>query len=220
MLGSDARIIVKYLHDFYVPGGYCFVTRYVPGKQLDYYSDLLGVEEKGRYLVPIVKQLIRAAAYLESIHLSHNDIKPDNVIITVDAEGAPLRVTLIDFDLATVLYRAPEAFLSSRINIRKYNTWTIGATLYRALKGEHPLDYQRKTYTNIDAADRATETTLKYLAIHPASFDVYFSIPDDYYTRRDLRPAIDMMHDLMVVRAKDRPTPSEYKARLEQANQL
>ncbi|UNK37494.1 protein kinase [Shinella sp. H4-D48] len=89
----------------------------------------------------IVVQIARAAQYLESVNICHRDIKPDNIVVSMDFEKATLLdlgvVRLIDSDsgsgtdesgqlpfVATARHSSPEYM---------FRLWPAGPELWRAL---------------------------------------------------------------------------------------
>jgi serine/threonine protein kinase len=81
----------------------------------------------------ILKQILQALQYLESLNIAHRDIKPSNVLINEQGE-----VKLADFGLAkklrklstvkvvTLWYRAPELVLGIRGYSPKVDVWSVG----------------------------------------------------------------------------------------------
>ena len=89
----------------------------------------------------IAKGIIRGVRYLHCRGYSHNDIKPDNILICGNSENLCAKVT--DFDLITKVtpntkgecgtepYRSPEVIKGIVMeDPRKADNWAIGVTLY------------------------------------------------------------------------------------------
>lgn len=51
---------------------------------------------------PIFRDVTSALAHMNSRNLSHNDVKPENVLLTIAAEGSIGRAKLSDFGLSQV----------------------------------------------------------------------------------------------------------------------
>ncbi len=118
--------------------------------------------------------LLDAVSALHDAGLAHNDLKPDDLFVTVDAAGT-WRVTLIDLGLAappgrggpggTVAYAAPERLDGTPGTVRS-DLWSLGAIVYELLAGtraypsDHPVDARLERRHPIarsprDAAQRA-----------------------------------------------------------------
>uniref|UniRef100_A0A3Q3VRZ1 Protein kinase domain-containing protein n=1 Tax=Mola mola TaxID=94237 RepID=A0A3Q3VRZ1_MOLML len=87
----------------------------------------------------IIHQLTTALSHLNSLGIVHADLKPDNVMV-VDRHQQPLKVKLVDFGLAQLLfaiksdvpvqslwYRAPEVMLDIPFN-EAIDVWSLGIT--------------------------------------------------------------------------------------------
>jgi serine/threonine-protein kinase len=101
---------------------------------------------------------LEAASGLAAAHrmgVVHCDVKPENLLVDLDAaDGAP-RVRVIDFDLAaiddepethdhpllrgTARYMAPEQVLGDRVDARA-DVYALGVVMFRMLTGHLPFD--------------------------------------------------------------------------------
>jgi Nif-specific regulatory protein len=98
--------------------------------------------------VEVLRQLLAAVDYIHARGLVHQDLKPENVIVS-EREGKPA-VKLIDFGLArqdrwngaalsgTVEYIAPERIRGERGTSRS-DLYSLGAMLYEVFCGEPPF---------------------------------------------------------------------------------
>eukprot|EP00929_Paragymnodinium_shiwhaense_P119726 TRINITY_DN91625_c0_g1_i1.p1 TRINITY_DN91625_c0_g1~~TRINITY_DN91625_c0_g1_i1.p1 ORF type:complete len:769 (+),score=115.15 TRINITY_DN91625_c0_g1_i1:183-2489(+) len=97
----------------------------------------------------IMKQTLRAIAFMHSKKVIHKDLKPQNVML-VDTDSDSIKI--IDFGLAellatsdshatqcggTWLFMAPEAF--QRKMGPKVDVWSAGVILYNMLTGDYPF---------------------------------------------------------------------------------
>ncbi len=136
------------------------VMEYVTGQSL---ADML----KGCGRLPVAtacEYISQAALGLEHAHergMVHRDIKPNNLLVTSDAEGRPL-IKVLDLGLArftnaaladdgltatgqvmgTPDYMAPEQARNSRDADIRADIYSLGCTLFRALTGSLPFTGQ------------------------------------------------------------------------------
>ena len=156
---TEARILTRLTHPnlpkvydyFSSDGAYYIVMEYIRGKTLD---QLLN----GRHGKPVDEgqalswalQICRAMHFLsvqKPRPVVFRDMKPSNIMIAHDG-----RVKLIDFGIArffkeernedtyvygTPGYAAPEQYGTGQTDVRS-DLFSLGATLYRCLTGEHP----------------------------------------------------------------------------------
>jgi serine/threonine protein kinase len=150
MLASlDHPGIVKVLRSFEVFGTACFVMPYLEGLTFD--ELIASRQDKGQVfsedeLRGFVYRVLGALGYLHDRGVYHRDIKPGNLLVTL--EGMPV---LIDFGSArqrlsersmTVIESAgytPFEQLQSRGNVGPWSDlYALGATLEKALTGQAP----------------------------------------------------------------------------------
>ena len=151
---SDPHVLP--IHDFGEIDGRLFIDmRHVEG------SDLAALLRRHGALDPTVAVdvLTQVASALDAAHrdeLVHRDVKPSNVLVTLDETGcAPTFAYLTDFGVAqiggantalsttnatagTVDYMAPERFTSRRIDHRA-DVYSLGCVLYEMLAGDKPF---------------------------------------------------------------------------------
>jgi len=169
---TEARILTRLTHPnlpkvydyFSLPGAYYIVMEYIRGKTLDQVlNGRRGKPVDERQALSWALQICRATHFLsvqKPRPIVFRDMKPSNIMIAHDG-----RVKLIDFGIArffkeerhedtyvygTPGYAAPEQYGTGQTDVRS-DLFSLGATLYRCLTGEHPpqspldfLDPRRK----------------------------------------------------------------------------
>jgi serine/threonine protein kinase len=101
------------------------------------------------FMQDVMKQTLRALAFMHSMRFAHKDLKPQNIMM-VSKEGSSIKV--IDFGLAelvsksqeaascrsgTLLYMSPETFAGMSTN--KCDIWSAGVVLYNLMCGGMPF---------------------------------------------------------------------------------
>ena len=147
LFGLRAPGIVQ-VHDAFQENGTAYIVmEYLEGRTLE-----ARIQQEGRISADEVQRLAQALGQaLEAVHaqhLLHRDIKPANIMLTTEG-----RIVLIDFGsarafqrnltqrhtrLVTPGYAAPEQY-SEEARFGPYtDIFSLGATLYHALKGTPP----------------------------------------------------------------------------------
>lgn len=116
-------------------------------------EELLPEDATGRteYLRAVFTQLLQGLQYLQTQHVAHHDIKPDNILIGMDG-----RVRISDFGVAerydpaigcsifygSPAYQAPEIARNMDAvpyDGHKADIWSAGVVLYQLIIGEMPF---------------------------------------------------------------------------------
>jgi serine/threonine-protein kinase len=147
---------IAHLHDFSVdPDGRAYIImELIDGLSLDEILRTSGPPPLGLGL-EISRQALRAVGFLHRKGFLHRDVAPDNLMLTRDAEGAPL-VKLIDLGIAKVLvesgrnltmagmflgkprYASPEQLGGEPIDGRS-DLYSLAIVIYELLTGICPI---------------------------------------------------------------------------------
>ncbi len=130
-------------------GIHYFVMELIDGQNLDFY-----VQEKGklklRMGIDIAWKIARALEYAADHHLSHGDIKPENIVLTAGGEPKLADLGLARDNrrdkltsseiMATPAYAPPEVIRGELDKIGfKSDMYSFGATLYHLFAGAPPF---------------------------------------------------------------------------------
>ncbi|MCU7494263.1 MAG: protein kinase [Ignavibacteria bacterium] len=127
------------------------IMEYVEGQTLESL-----IESRGRLeldeAIPIIKQVLKAAAYAHSKKFVHRDIKPSNIIINQDGVSK-----LMDFGISksildrnmtspgrnvgTLLYMSPEQ-ITGEESVLESDIYSIGVTFFEMLTGLPPFNFE------------------------------------------------------------------------------
>ncbi|MDP3274486.1 MAG: serine/threonine-protein kinase [Deltaproteobacteria bacterium] len=144
--------------DFGVHQGAPFlVMEYLEGES---YADLLEREQalSPRHAVELLEPIARALGRAHLAGIIHRDVKPDNVFLAREDDGATLVPKLVDFGIAkratdndnrltktsvamgTPFYMAPEQAMGARDVTEAADQYAFAAMLYESVCGQYPHD--------------------------------------------------------------------------------
>jgi eukaryotic-like serine/threonine-protein kinase len=154
------RHIPKIKDPFREDGKWCSLMEYVSGATLaERAKKVLSTEEAVDY----VQQISEALVVVHEQQLVHRDVRPENIILRIN-EGQPEAVLIgfglaLEFDNAIATMRTkersegftpPELYPSSVHNIGAWtDVYSLAATLYDLVTGEHPPDALRRKVDRI-----------------------------------------------------------------------
>eukprot|EP00927_Polykrikos_kofoidii_P008054 TRINITY_DN13335_c0_g1_i1.p1 TRINITY_DN13335_c0_g1~~TRINITY_DN13335_c0_g1_i1.p1 ORF type:complete len:686 (+),score=115.91 TRINITY_DN13335_c0_g1_i1:283-2058(+) len=138
MFVSQLALILEY-----IPGGNCMecLNKCVQTKRQ--FSEALAAR--------VVHQTLLALSYCHARDVVHRDVKPENVMLTLDSQGDIHDCKLIDFGLATVqvtgmrefvgtpAYIAPEVAMKQAGHTTKSDVWSVGVMAFELLTGRAPF---------------------------------------------------------------------------------
>ncbi|MFQ5845063.1 MAG: protein kinase, partial [Planctomycetota bacterium] len=153
--GIEHENIVRFGDSGHESGHWYIILEYFPSVSLRQILDERGTVSEAE-LLPMARQILNALEYAHDQKLLHRDIKPGNILISTDG-----RVKMVDFGLAkrlvdsaftshtatgmpgTPLFMAPEVLQGSKKFTFRSDIYSLGATLFRALTGRHPIEARK-----------------------------------------------------------------------------
>ncbi len=151
---------IVHVHEFGEENGVAYmIMDYVPGRDLT--AELREGPLSPERTVRILEQIAGALDAVHATGLYHRDVKPANVLVTVDEESGELRCLLTDFGLSkapsqdssaltgagffvgTSQYVAPEQILAGDLDHR-VDVYSLGCLLYECLTGDPPFRRPRE----------------------------------------------------------------------------
>lgn len=164
------------------------IMRRIPGRSL---AVLLQENAlSSRQKVQIAQQLAETLSHLHEHHILHRDVKPQNIVVAIDAEGR-CEASLIDVDLAkrvdpeqktrspvgSRLYHCPERMFDETTYYgTESDAWAFGVVLYEMAYGKLPYkniwelsekDFQVSFPAESDLPEQLTEVVKGLLNTSP-----------------------------------------------------
>ena len=166
-IGCDhPNIVHVYTIENNLPFGTCIVMEYIEGRTLDkYLAEKPQKKERNR----IFSELLSAVGYLHKRGVIHNDLKPDNILIThVDNSLKLIDLGLADSDAeyamrtlgCTPRYASPELQAKSGAIDARSDIYSIGVIMQEifgssSIASRCTNNNSEKRYANIEALQRA-----------------------------------------------------------------
>lgn len=187
LLSSHDHVVQLHRSGETPEGSLYLVMEYADGGTLS--DGRFSWDEGVGYLIEITTAV--SAAHAQGV--IHRDIKPQNVLLFSISSGSGHRAKIADFGIAavpgtttttslrgTTAYAPPELLLLGQKTDERGDIYSLGATTYFVLTGEHP--------PNVGAAKRAMELADQSPNLKPVWAVVAMAMadePDDRYQRAD-----------------------------------
>ncbi|KAI8056913.1 kinase-like domain-containing protein [Syncephalis plumigaleata] len=169
----------------------------------------------------IFTQLLHGVAYIKNAGFVHNDIKPENVLISFPYADNPQRpkATIVDFDLATPIkyrrdgktvipgsflggtlqYLPPETLMGISSDLTKKDVWGVGATIFLAIT-------RRYIFGNGDI-DHCK--SIAHRVYHKGLPESLFTFTNDPADMEDMQPLVTALKVALVPNYTSRPSAEE-----------
>ncbi|HZU95618.1 MAG TPA: FHA domain-containing serine/threonine-protein kinase [Planctomycetota bacterium] len=139
-------------------GNHYIAMEYIEGRELTKYIEQYGRLDVG-YSLKITIQIASALGHAFQQGIVHRDIKPDNIMISIDPQTRGPMAKLVDFGLAksftssgqsgltapgegmgTLAYMPPEQLDNALKADQRSDIYSLGASLYHMLAGKRPFE--------------------------------------------------------------------------------
>ncbi len=152
--------------DFLQDGRPYVVMEYIQGKSITEYCQQLEIKKR----IHLFIDLCDAVQHVHKHLIIHQDIKPDNILITQNGElklldfgisrilGDPKQSTLTLRPAMTPSYASPEQLMGKNISVLS-DVYSLGIVLYELLSGTLPHDYQNLSPIEIEKLIRFSSVT-------------------------------------------------------------
>jgi NIMA (never in mitosis gene a)-related kinase len=155
--------IVSYIDHFRHKNDFVIVIEHVKGTTLQ--EKIKNAQEQKEkfsesFIWKFLKQTVSALNYCHhhQYHIIHQDIKPDNILISDVGEfklidfgiSKQLEFTLqsIESEAGTYIYMSPEIINNQKHNIST-DIWSLGIVLFELMALDHPFSYEKFQYMNL-----------------------------------------------------------------------
>lgn len=134
----------------------CAVLEYVDGVNLFTAINLLfnknidnDPKKSHKKIDSYLTQIVNGLRYIHSKGMIHCDIKPENILISIDKLSNLHKVKIIDYDflidkpkeknIGTPLFISPEIYAKKKYD-EKTDNWSLGVTIYYCLTEKYPFN--------------------------------------------------------------------------------
>ena len=206
MLNLNHPNIVKTHNITFINGKPCIIQDYAEGTNLQQLSSQQPITLK--LCLKILEDILSALAYLDSLGLSHKDIKPSNIIYDIKQNKA----TLVDLDytvfnyynhrkyLGTIQYSAPEQIINNRTSATA-DCYSLGLVIAYLIMGKIPFATNLKKQNDLVKQELLASIKINSNPILSAfysfiealltyDFKERISINDALYTANQLKKSI------------------------------
>jgi serine/threonine protein kinase len=194
LIGKD-NVSMPY-KTFKYSDGNCFVYSYDGDISLARYILSRNLKQNIKVLSYIIRQVAEGLVYLNKAGLVHNDIRPENIVLSFQNGNqlAP-KARIVGFDLAI-----PTTYgNSNQVDLTKKDTWSLGAVLYYLMSRSHLFPDSRISLE--DNLRWVQENGMPHIVFRPAT---------DPETKQGMASLVNMLQTLLQPKIQERLTPEGF----------